>query len=1265
MKKKPMDGHPDIPRMIRKGLLIMKLTLFLIVFGVLQSAASVYSQTWHFSMNEKEVSIKQVLTQIENNSEFRFFYEDKNLNVNSKVGVVVNNATIEEVLSQIFDKESIEYKVLDNNFIVLKPKSEKNGNLTETIQQKKVLTGKITESSGTPLPGASVSVKGTTIGTITDAGGSYTLNNVPDNATIVFSFVGMVSQEIKTSGKTILNVQMVEESIGIDEVVAIAYGTTKKKDLTGSISSVDTKIMASQSNSTVSRALEGSAPGIQVSAVDGQPGLDMGIRIRGIGTASQNYSNALIVIDGVPAQNDNPLSTINSKDIENVTILKDAASTALYGSRGANGVVLVTTKKGNDGKTKVSFQGRWGINSAGSYQYDKMSNPKDIYEFEWLSIYNSARYGVNGSGTAKNYTTNLQNPNMTHEAAAQFASAHLFDYTGSTSSFSRNALGNWMLYDVPGAVYTASGTGSSASSTMSGAYLVNTDGKLNPNAKQLFGGNYDKYLIKDRLRQEYNVSASGGTKKVDYFLSLGYLSDPSYISGSQFRRYNGRSNINAQLYDWLKVGTNIAYSWRETQSPATRYGRNPGSGYANVFRYINGQNQLIQLYAHDKDGNIIYDTDGTKKVHILAGDTYSPLGQTGTNGLDTDVLTMLAEDMDTRKSSDIVTRSYAEIKFLKDFTLTTNFGLEKYDETRTRYWNSETGQSQGVGSYGKVYQNVTVINTQQLLNYGHDFGKHHVEGLAGHEFNKYHYESIFYRSSYELIPGFVTYKNFVAANLGGTFTANGGDEYGNAMESYFGRGNYIYDGKYYGEASIRYDGSSKFKSASNRWGTFWSIGGGWRITSESFMENTKHWLDNLKVRGSYGIIGNQNGISNYSGYQTWNYGATYTTTNAGTGTPASYTLTKNSFVNDGLTWENTKTLDGGIDFSIFGRVHATFDVYNKNTVNLIWSQPIAYSLGQSSLTKNTAKIQNRGFEIEVNVDLIKKKDLFWSISLNGTHYTSVLKSVPAGTGSATLNGCWTATADAWTASGGGASSGVTYLRGEGKDYYNMYLFKYAGVDQNTGLPSFFHVVTETDHTNGLYADVAVGGNGKTTNYTNASRYEMGSAIPDWIGGFSTTVKYKDFDFTAQLAYQLGGKFYSVEYGNGLYLSSNAGRALSAELIGNTWTPENTGAKFPMAMYGNTYGDGSTFGSWMYSDMALFSASYLNIKNVTIGYTLPQEKTKELGIGNLRVYVSGDNLWLKASHSGIDPRMSLVGGMEVGAYAYPSMRTISFGLNLDL
>lgn len=1259
-KHREWDSHVWL---LKKLLRIMKLTSILILALVLNVTASSYSQNAKLNIHVKNGTFVDVLKQIENQSEFYFYYNNDEISSIKDVSVSADNQKIQEVLDGLLSGTNLEYKIIDR-YIALKKKEMNEFDRELSMQQQKSVSGKVTDSTGAPLPGASVAVKGTTNGTITDMDGSYTIKNIANEATLVFSFVGMKSQEVVSSGKSTINVQLEDETVGIEEVVAIAYGTAKKKDLTGSISTVDSKLMTTQANSTVTRALEGAVAGLQVSAVDGQPGLDMGIRLRGIGSASQNTSNALVVIDGVPAQHENPLSTINSKDIESVTILKDAASTALYGSRGANGVVLITTKKGGKGKTKISFEGRWGINQVGPYQYDKISNPKDIYEYAWQAIYNSARFGVAGSGVSKNYTTNVQNPNMSHDDAAKFASAHLFDYTGSTTAFTRNALSNWMLYDVPGAVYTKTGTGATASATMSGAYLVNTDGKLNPNARLLFNDNYDDYLLENKLRQEYNISATGGSDKVDYFVSLGYLEDPSYIRGSEFGRYNGRSNINAQLYDWLKVGANVAYSYRETQSPATRYGRNPGSAVANVFRFINGQNQLMQLYAHDKDGNYIYNADGSKKVHVLAGDTYSPLGLTSTSLSSTNVLTMLDKDQDVRKSSDVVSRTYAEIKFLKDFTFTTNLALEKYHETRTRYWQSETGQAAGTGAFGKTFQNVTIFNTQQLLNYNHDFGKHHVDALGGHEFNTYFLENLNYNSAYELIPGFVSYVNFVGHYTGGTFSSPGGTEVKNAMESYFGRAHYTYDEKYYAEASLRRDGSSKFKYDSTRWGTFWSVGGGWRISQETFMENTKSWLDNLKVRSSYGVIGNQNGIGNYAGYQTWGYGAKYTSTTAGNGIPESFILTQGGYVNDGLTWENTKTFDVGLDFSLLNRIYGTFDFYNRNTGNAIWNQPIASSLGQSSLQKNSAKIQNRGFEVELNVDLIKTKDLFWTVSLNGTHYTTVLKGVPAGVGSKELDGNWTATADAWGASGGGASSGVTYLRGVGKDYYNLYLFKYAGVDQTTGLPLFYHQVTEADHTKGLYPDVAVGGDAKTTNYSTASRYELGSAIPDWIGGFSTTIKYKNFDFTGMLAYQLGGKFYSTEYGNNLYLNNNIGGALSAELIGNTWTPENTNAKFPMAMYGNSYGDGSTFGSWLYSDMALFSASYLNIKNVTFGYTLPKTQIQRYKISNLRVYVSADNLLMVTSHSGIDPRMSLIGGLEVGAYSYPSMRTISFGVNLD-
>ncbi len=1250
---------------LRKIWLTMKLTMVLFFLAISQMMASeAYSQVTKVSLHMKNAAVKEVLNSIEQNSEFVFLYNSKLVDVDRKVSIDYDSQKIASILDDLFQETDVAYTVVDRQIVLTNKADQTSFTSFGSQQGGKIVTGTVRDTNGQPIPGVTVLVKGTTVGLVTDIDGKYSIKLPATAEFLVFSFVGMISQETKIGGQTKIDVVLAEASIGLQEVVAVAYGTAKKKDLTGAVTMIDSKLVTAQSNSTVTRALEGAVAGLQVSAVDGQPGLDMGIRIRGLGTASQNNSNALVVIDGVPAQNDNPLSTINPKDIASVSVLKDAASTAMFGSRGANGVVLITTKNGSKGKTKISFEGRWGVNQIGPYQFDKIDNPKDVYEYAWLAIYNAYRYGVGTSGVSKNYTTDVQNPNHTAAEAGQFASAHLFDYNNSETNFTRNNLENWMLYDVPGAIYSKTGTGATASSTMSGAFLVNPDGKLNPQARLLYSDSYDKYLLENKLRQEYNVSASGGSDKLDYFVSLGYLEDPSYIRGSKFSRYSGRTNINAQLYDWLKVGTNVAYSNRSTQSPATRYGRNPGSGNANPFRFINGQNPLIQLYAHDQNGNVIKNPDGGNKVHVLAGDTYSPLGLTGTAQYSTNILTMLDQDKDVRNSSDLTTRTYAEVKLLKDLKFTTNLSYEKYSEVRTRYWQSATGQAQGTGAFGKVYQNVTVLNSQELLDYGHDFGKHHVDGLFGHEFNKYTFDNLNFNSAYELIPGFISFANYVGHYTGGTFSTPGGSDQRTAMESYFARSHYIYDDKYYVEASVRRDGSSKFKTDATRWGTFWALGGGWRISKETFMESTKSWLNNLKLRADYGVIGNQNGIGMYSGYQTWGYGAIYTSTTAGNGIPASFTLSKGGYVNDGLSWENTKTFDVGFDFTLFDRVHGVIDYFNKNTDNAVWDQPIALSLGQGSLQKNSARIVNKGLEIQVDVDIIKNKDFYWNVSTNGTTYTTKLMAVPKGVG-ATGDGTWTATADAWSASGGGASSGITYLRGVGKDYYNLYVFKYAGVDQNTGLPLFYHKVTEADHTAGLYTAVTVGGDAKTTNYSTASRYELGSAIPKWIGGFSTTFKYKDFDFSAQLSYQLGGKFYSTDYGNSLYNSEYVGYALSAELIGNTWTPENKNAKFPMAMYKSSYTDGATFGSWLYTDMALFSASYMDVKNVTVGYTFPKKMLQKTKISALRLYISADNLYMLTSHSGIDPRQSLVGGFEVGAYTYPSMRTISFGVNLDL
>jgi TonB-linked SusC/RagA family outer membrane protein len=1219
-------------------------------------------------------TLNEFFKEIEKQSDYRFFYNDELVNIEQEIYQLdMKNKSIDEVLGSLLANTGLKYRRLDNNLIVISS--------LELLQNQNV-TGIVVDAvTGESLPGVNIVVKGApTLGTVTDVDGGFSLN-VPDNNTVlIFSFIGYTTQEVAVGSQRTLRIALQEDNLQLDEVVVVAYGTAKRKDLIGASATIDSKVVAKQSISTVSKALEGSVAGVQLSTIDGQPGVDMMIRVRGIGSANEGNAQALVVVDGVPAMTGDVLTTVNPKDIETITVLKDAASTALYGSRGANGVVVVTTKKGAKGKSKVSYEGRFGVNQVASNgKFDLIDDPAQIYEYAWLSIYNDVRYKSN-----ERFTTNVKNPNMSHEDAALFASQHLFDYSGNTSTFQRNNLGNWMLYDVPGAVYTGTGAGDNISATMSGAYLVNPDGKLNSNARLLFYDPYYEYYFKDRFRQEHNLSVSGANDKVDYFISAGFLDDPAYVEIAQFKRYSARGNVNVQITDWLKAGINTSYSNRSTQAPPTRYGRNPGAGGQNYFRWYTGGNVLAPVWAHNQDGSYKYGANG-KKVFTSAQDlTYTPLGgvpdangnllpgKTNVIYGSYDLPYIFDTDKDVTTSNDVGVRGYIEAKFLKDFTFTASVNQDAFFSLRHRYWNNKTGAALSYqGALGETYQHIYNLDVQQILKWDKEIGKHRMDVMAGHEFQKYSNKYLSMRVNNSLIEGLDAWNNFVGYNLSSTF-GNGGAEDRFAMESYFGRANYVYDNKYYGEFSLRRDGSSKFKKAENRWGTFWSFGAGWRLSSEEFMSGTSGWLNDLKLRADYGVTGNQNGLGYYSGYQTWGLGAT-SRTYSGTGWSvpvADMTLSIGGFPNDELTWENVRSADVAVDFRLLNRISGTLEYYSRTTTNMIWAQPIAYSLGQETLDRNTAKINNSGIEATVDVALIQNKDWFWSVNLNASHYRAILKSIPPGVGNAELGNAFM------------QGQGNCFLRGEGKDFYNMYIYKYMGVDQNTGLALYKATVTADDLKlatdnpgDSRYKDVVgkkVGDEISTTNYELADQYEIGSALPDVVGGFGTTLRYKGFDLSALLSYQIGGKYMSFDFGNNLYEGSTGdhrqhiGRAVSSDLWKNTWTPENTGAKFPMQMAeGDAYYSGASPGDWQFTDLVVFDASYLHVKNITLGYTIPDKTLRTLKyISNFRLFVTLDDMWTKTAKAGVDPRMSFSGGYDVGASPYPYQRSMSVGIDLS-
>ena len=1174
-----------------------------------------------------------------------------------------------------------------------------------------VVTGKVVDSTGEPIVGAGVLVKGTTTGTTTDLDGNWKLSNVKSGAVLEFSSIGYATQQVTVNKAGQYNVVLEEDSLFLDDVVIVGYGSAKRKDLTGSLTQIDNKLIAAQNTSSATKVLEGAIPGLVYSIVDAQPGVDAGIRVRGLGSTEAGNSNALIVIDGIPAQNENPLSQLSSEDIASVTVLKDAASTAIYGSRGANGVVLVTTKSGQAGKTKVNFQARFGINTPGTYANGQITSAKDLYEYVWQGIYNSYRYSANGSvgpaldNTTGQYYTNIETPNVSHEEAAKFASQHLFDYIGSNTNFGRNVLGNYLAYSVPGLNFdsiTHTGSDATVSGTIpEGAYLVGLDGKLNPAANLLYRDTYSDAIFQTGFRQQYDITASGGNEKENHYFSVGYLSDPSYVPSSKFDRITGRANVNAQLFPWLKVGANVAFTRSKTDYMGGAWGaRNAGSNQGSIPRFVNGANDMFPFYAHDKNGNFIYDANGEKIRNVYAGDSYSPFGPTGANYGSTDIWYALKHDVRQDLVSTLNTRTYAEIPFLQHFTYRFDFSYDLINNMMTRYHNGTAGRSNYVsegGYWGKRLYQYQIYNIQNRISYVQDFGKHHVDAIALTEYNDYFMQYVGWGTYKELYPGLQKTGNFVGRFSGWTGSAPSyGYEQGiERMMSYLGRANYIYDQKYYASASFRRDGSSKFRAA-NRWGNFWSVGAGWRFSSESFLEDAHNWLTNGKLRASYGVIGNQNGVGRYDTYNTWTYSATYAQTTGAGGAPVTTKMAMDSMKNTLLTWENTATFDFGLDLTLLNRVDITFDYFNRVTENSFFNKPLSYlATGQKTIKQNCAELTNRGIEIDINADIIRSSNFRWNVGFNATHYNTILTGLPADAVPAQVEGLPKGTFEAgsgesWSlaAGGVGGQSQHSFLRGVGRDWYNLYMYSYAGIDQN-GLPLYWKTIQQKDLNadadrvaaggSAWYAGKKVGDKVKTNNYAEATKQEVGDALPELVGGFNTSLTWKNWSFSAQFAYQLGGKFFLRDYAQYLYNPTKnstvwySSMNVSKRVKGNTWTPSNTGAEFPMQWYPS--GDGTKFSgtstanqSWSFTDRALFSASYLRLKNITVSYTAPKAFFQKLGVNavsGMRIFASADNLFLLSAAPAVDPAMSIQGGYaDVDEYIFPAMRTFTIGINLD-
>lgn len=676
----------------------------------------------------------------------------------------------------------------------------------QAFGQSKRITGTVTDLfTGETLPGVTVVLKGTTVGTQTNMDGRYELT-VPEGSTLVFSFVGMMSEEIVVDERSIIDVALSADIATLSEVIIVAYGTTTRESFTGALSTIESDKLENRPIANISTAIEGSAPGIQVTSASGQPGSDQNIRIRGVGSFSA--SNApLYVVDGVPYPN--ALSNLNAADIESISVLKDAAATSLYGNRAANGVIIITTKSGRKNQEAFNFRVSTGVSQRSLPEYERVG-ANDYYPLMWETRRNSIFYDPDNA--------------LTIEQAGAQAANEVYGLLG------------YNPYNVDNNA------------------IVDANGQLNPNARLIYSASdldWQDAMMRVGGRTDVSMSYSGGTDKTDFYVSMGYLDEKGYVLQSDFNRLVGRMNVNTQVNDWFRTGLNIS----GTRSASDNTNTDSSTGYANPFYFTRNMGPIYPVYAQRPGtGEYILD-DAGNKIYDLG--TMGELGLP--NRINSPGRHVIAETLWNVRDftrNVISARTFGEVKFLDYFTFTTNIGMDINSYAGSGYDNNIVGDGAPAGRARRTNTLTQVMNFNQLLNYNRSFGIHNLDVLLGHESYEYDYDYLYSFKQGLIVEGNTELINFTDINTATSYV----HKY--RSEGYFSRLNYNYDNRYFFSGSFRRDGSSKFYQES-RWGNFWSLSGAWRLDREDFMSGI-NGLDMLKPRISYGQVGNDAGISYYA-----------------------------------------------------------------------------------------------------------------------------------------------------------------------------------------------------------------------------------------------------------------------------------------------------------------------------------------------------------------------------------------------------------------
>lgn len=1093
---------------------IMRISTFLLMVCVFCSyAGNAHSQNAKVSIRMNNVKLDKILNEIENQTDYLFIYNNQ-VDINKITSVKVKNEAVAQVLDRILSGTGINYE-LEGTHIILTTEAIKD---LHAQQQAKTVTGTVTDVSGEPIIGANIRIKGTTTGTITDIDGNFSIKAEPQSV-IEVSYIGYLTQETVINNQKSIRFLLKEDTKTLDEVVVIGYGVQKKADLTGSVANINTEKLNTQSNANIGQALQGKIAGVDIVSQGGAPGSGTRIMVRGIGTL--NNASPLYIVDGMYM---NSIDHINPNDIASIDVLKDASSAAIYGSRAANGVIIVTTKEGSntEGKPIIDLSVNLGISTASKFL--DMLDAKG-----WAEVTTIARQAI--GKPALDMATDLANK---------------------------------------------------------------------PD------NDWQDIMFRPALMQNYNLSVKGGGKYSTYYTGLGYFNQDGIVKGTNYQRYNIQSK-NDYKRGIFSAGTN-----------------------------------LIISFSHDKPlhqelrGGMI----GTILQSVPTLEKYDDTREGGYGGTYGDVvniphpLAIIDDNIMDRYNENvkIFANLYAQIELFKGLkyklNLTPDFSFERYKNYLNKYdFGLATNSITQLTERQRRRRNILVEN---LLTFDRTFGEHKISALAGYTYQDSRFRHI--QAYGEGLP-----QGLEEIDAATTNRSNEGNSWRSVLTSILGRVFYSYQNKYLFTATIRRDGSSKF-GKNNRYGYFPSFSLGWNVAEEKFMENV-HWLDQLKLRGGYGVLGNQE-IDNYQYSSTITTGINYPDGNGGLLQGA---FPKN-FANPDIKWEETAMTNVGIDFMAFNnRLSLTADYYVKNTKDILLTVPIPISSGGANdPIRNAGKIRNNGFEFNLGWMDQPNPDISYGINLIGSFNKN--KVIAMGSESGSIKG-------------GSTNQNITTSETKaGYPIGGYWLISTAG---------YFNSQEEVD----AYAKdgkkiqpAAEPGDIKFVDANNDGvindddRVFQGSPFPDFTFALNGNMRYKNFDLSIVLQGVLGNKIYNAT--RQTLEDVTKGSNFLASCL-DYWTPENKNASHPRLTW-----DDPNRNTRAESDRYLENGSYLRLRSVQLGYTFPQTWFKG-AIQHARVYINAENLFTITSYSGYSPDVNADNANYRGFdnFIYPTNRTFMLGLNV--